>query len=278
MALALVGLGFLFRDVRQETPSGTRVYAFEWGSLQEVRVDFNGDGVLDFQGRYQGWSIDRSSHDPLATAVASSRCDGVFDVEIEFSASGRPVSIRFEEDAEGTKVYGPAEGFEVMARRCEVWRSWVPQSAALAALAAGRNHPGDLPSAEGAGPESGAGLRSLLPLLVNRACWPSDRSQEMVDLRRSDDCVLVVFHEWVGPDEIGSFFRAHVHAQGSSLERGWYFRSGLISLIRRSADPESYEICFSPGSSEGLREQIRTEFAAAPEVRRVETVQIEPLE
>jgi hypothetical protein len=120
--------------------------------------------------------------------------------------------------------------------------------------------------------------RIALPPLPYSACRPSERSQEMVNLRRSDDCVLVIFHKWVWPDEIVSFFKVNVHAKEPAPGGGWTFRSGLISLIRRSAHLESYEICFSPGSSEGLRQQIRREFAAAPEVHRVETVPIEPLE
>lgn len=84
---------YLFRTVRLEIPGHLLTYHFRWGSLQKVGVDLNKDGLVDFEGIFVGWATSRAVGDRLTDQVASSNCDGVFDVKIEYSEEGHRVSV-----------------------------------------------------------------------------------------------------------------------------------------------------------------------------------------
>lgn len=120
----LLGVGgylYLFRSTAAEIGLGVYELRWEWGSLQEVRADLNRDGADDLIGRYEGWAYDRAAEEPFATAIASSRCDGNFDVTINYEG-GVYSSLEFDSDGDGIReVHEPEEGFEWMAQRCKVW-------------------------------------------------------------------------------------------------------------------------------------------------------------
>lgn len=123
---------YLFRTVRREGPGYIEMYHFTWGSVRKISVDINKDGLVDFEATYAGWATDRSADDAIASAVASSNCDGVLDVKIEYFEDGRRRSVIFDADGDDiAEVRDPVEGFRRMARRCKEWRRWVPDSSDL---------------------------------------------------------------------------------------------------------------------------------------------------
>jgi hypothetical protein len=61
----------------------------------------------------------------LVSAMASSRCDGVFDVKINYD-DGRPLSLEFDADGDGvSELHEPLEGYQWMARKCKAWELWI---------------------------------------------------------------------------------------------------------------------------------------------------------
>jgi hypothetical protein len=119
------GYLYLFRSTKIDMGIWAYEYRREWGSVQEKQIDLNRDGVYDYVGRYKGYSLDRSAHDPLVSAMASSRCDGVFDVKINYD-DGRPLSLEFDADGDGvSELHEPLEGYQWMARKCKAWELWI---------------------------------------------------------------------------------------------------------------------------------------------------------
>lgn len=118
----------------------------------------------------------------------------------------------------------------------------------------------------------------LMPLLIGLAlhgCKSRDWNEEIVDIRGSTDCILIVFEEGVDPEAIERFFNQHVRVEYPGDNGGWRFREGLISNVRRSTPArEAYEVCFAPDADRALRAEIRNEIEAAPEVSQVEMVQM----
>ena len=118
---------YLFRTVSREDPGNIYTLHFRWGSLQKAGVDINKDGRVDIELSYAGWATDRSADDPISSAVASSNCDGIFDVMLEYSEEGHTTSLTFDADGDGiNEVYDAAEGFRRMVARCEEWSRWAP--------------------------------------------------------------------------------------------------------------------------------------------------------
>jgi hypothetical protein len=91
-----------------------------------MAIDIDRDGTFDFVGTYGGWSRTASPNDPFVSAVASSACDGDFDVRIR-SLEGGDRELRFDSDGDGAvETYSPGEGFRRMAESCEEWLHWIP--------------------------------------------------------------------------------------------------------------------------------------------------------
>lgn len=115
---------YLFRTVT--TPFGTSgraYYHFRWGSLRIAEFDFNDDGLIEIRGKWAGWASDRFADETFVGAEASSRCDGDFDVHIEYAA-GR---IYLDANGDGvSECHSQVDGFRWMSERCDAWRTWVP--------------------------------------------------------------------------------------------------------------------------------------------------------
>lgn len=107
-------------------------------------------------------------------------------------------------------------------------------------------------------------------------CRFGEYENETVDLRHSDECLLVVFEGGVPHQQIESFEDEFVKLAEPGTTGEWTFREGLISAIRRRVPRhEAYEYCFAPEADAALRATIRGEIEGAPIVLRVETVVID---
>lgn len=93
---------YLFRQIRRDTNPrfGDITYDFEWGKIHRVRVDFDRDGVVDFIGEYDPSLRDPSDHDPFARRWESSKCNGQFDLFVEYNSEGDIVVVRFDSDGD----------------------------------------------------------------------------------------------------------------------------------------------------------------------------------
>ena len=128
---------YLFREAAVVTPRRIRMtYHWRWGALREVEIDLNLDGLTDFRGVYPGWSPDRSVDDAYETGFASSKCDGTFDVRLEYGNGWdvRRILVDVDRDGEWETALDLTAGVEFLVGGCEHWREWLPQEDRMSPL------------------------------------------------------------------------------------------------------------------------------------------------
>lgn len=92
-----IGLNFLFRTTETDNPSlGLIYHTYRWGKRYKISVDSNRDGKLD------GWYMldPKSPVDIPTIGKESSRCDGVFDIEVVHDSLGG-ARLSFDADRDG---------------------------------------------------------------------------------------------------------------------------------------------------------------------------------
>ena len=101
-AVLLTAALYLFRSRVLDIPRlGVMTQNWEWGAAREVLLDVNRDGVVDFRGRFHGWSTTFYTHQPWAEAWESSQCDGRFDVHEVAGPSGEVTLLEYDSDHDG---------------------------------------------------------------------------------------------------------------------------------------------------------------------------------
>lgn len=81
--------------------AGFSEYRRSWCWCNTISHDWNHDGTTDFAGRLQSTWRSISTHEPLVSHQESSRCDGVFDVQVAYDSNGKLQSLSADLDRDG---------------------------------------------------------------------------------------------------------------------------------------------------------------------------------